>query len=682
MSSPLASAPTDADLTRALSAFESPEADPVVAFVQLFDMIRPRRREKAAAAAARYEAFLARLESDPVRAAQVRGHMLSLLGSRRLVSFFADSGILPATGFFTELGRIVTQRLLPELPDDGELRSAVRQVFHRRDDWMWLQAMPQELAQRFWRIVGGDAAALAPLFSPVLDQMLEAMLVIAYRVGGIGVEEQFGRLGAEFTGYAPRFRGLTAAAQRFADAYRAKLEDPAREFEDEAEVLVMVDQCEEVLERARRASMRLGTSLHLTYLMRRTGQSLRRITTLAQVLAARFASQDDPERGRQAALVGWSGMVRDSLRAESRRDSVREHLSKGMALLALRVADNAAKTGEHYVADTREQYFSMWRTAAGAGLIIGAMALLKIFTAKMELPLIGYATLYSLNYGLGFVLIYMLHLTIATKQPAMTAATLAASLDGREDREARLDTLAELAAEVSRTQWVSIAGNVSIAMLTAFAIAMTAGRFLGWEPVDPAKAAHLLHDLHPLRGLALPYAAIAGVYLFLSGLISGYYDNLSLYHQVPQRMRRLKWLRRLLGTARLERLADYVEHNLGALAGNFLFGCMLGFTPVVGELLGLPLDIRHVAFASANFAYGLDGVAFAVDHRVAIVSFAGVLLIGLVNLLVSFSLALKVALRSRGITREQTEGLWGRVLRRFLDRPRDFFWPPAAEAAI
>ncbi len=51
---------------------------------------------------------------------------------------------------------------------------------------------------------------------------------------------------------------------------------------------------------------------------------------------------------------------------------------------------------------------------------------------------------------------------------------------------------------------------------------------------------NLLHDLHPLRGLALLYAAIAGVYLFLSGLISGYYDNLSLYHRVPVRLRRVK----------------------------------------------------------------------------------------------------------------------------------------------
>ena len=34
------------------------------------------------------------------------------------------------------------------------------------------------------------------------------------------------------------------------------------------------------------------------------------------------------------------------------------------------------------------------------------------------------------------------------------------------------------------------------------------------------------------------------------------------------------------------------------------------------------------------------------------------------------SLAFKVALRSRGITREQTKGLWPRVIARFVQRPR------------
>src|SRR5690606_23816606 len=95
----------------------------------------------------------------------------------------------------------------------------------------------------------------------------------------------------------------------------------------------------------------------------------------------------------------------------------------------------------------------------------------------------------------------------------------------------------------------------------------------GHHYVSPGKAMHMLTEVDPLHSGSVIYAAIAGVCLFLSGLIAGYHDNLAMYNRIPQRLRALRWLRRTLGKARLERLATYVETNLGALAGNFYFGC-------------------------------------------------------------------------------------------------------------
>ena len=669
----------DDGLARALSAFVPTDADPVAALTQLFGWVRPRRREAASAAAARFEAVVRRLETDAQCAGHVRHHLLDLLQTRRLVSYFADSGILPATGFFTELGRIVTERLLPELPDQDDLRAVIRQIFHGRRDWVWLQALPPSLGQRFWRTVGQDPGAVAPLLNPVLDQMLEALLVVAYRVGGIGVEEEFGRLGAEFAGYAPRFRGLASSAQRFVDAYRAHLQDSAVAFEDEDELLVMVDQCEDALERARRASMRLGTSLHLTFLMRRTAQSLHRVATLSRLLGGRFR-HEDAAAGREAALVGWAGLVRQSLKAENQRNSIREHLSKGVALLALRVTDNAARTGEHYIADTREQYFAMLRAAAGAGLIIAAMALLKIFTSKMALPLFGYALLYSLNYGLGFVLIYMLHLIIATKQPAMTAQTIAGYLGGVEQRStglrsAELERLVDLVVAVARSQFAAIVGNVMVALPTAIALSLALSRLNGAPIIDIGKAAHLLDDLSP-GGWALPHAAVAGVFLFLSGLISGYFDNKASYARIGERVARLQWLAGLLGAGGAARVGRYIEEHLGGLTGNFLFGCMLGTAGVVGIILGLPVDIRHIAFASANLGYALVAFDFELPLQTFLWAAFGVVLIGVVNLAVSFALALWVALRARGVVFTQKRELLLRLGVRFRGAPLSFFVAP------
>ena len=186
----------------------------------------------------------------------------------------------------------------------------------------------------------------------------------------------------------------------------------------------------------------------------------------------------------------------------------------------------------------------------------------------------------------------------------------------------------------------------------------------------------MLLELNPVLSAALPHAAIAGVFLFLAGVIAGYYDNLSIYYRVPDRIRKLSWLRKRLGVVRANKLADYLSKNTGALAGNFFFGCMLGSAGFVGLILGLPIDIRHITFAAANMAYGIQAHDFMLGWGHIVVAALGVFLIGMVNLAVSFSFAFFTALRARGVRRLESLSLAGRVAKRFWATPGEFFYPP------
>jgi len=158
--------------------------------------------------------------------------------------------------------------------------------------------------------------------------------------------------------------------------------------------------------------------------------------------------------------------------------------------------------------------------------------------------------------------------------------------------------------------------------------------------------------------------------------VSGYYDNKALYTRMSQRVQQLRWLRRLLGQDRSLRFSRYLEDNLGGLMGNLVFGVLMGVTATVGFLLGLPLDIRHVTFSSANFAIGFVGLDQQVDlHQVAI-TVLGIALIGLVNLTVSFGLALWVALRARKVRFHHGIRLLRALGRRVRTAPLDFFIGP------
>ena len=191
-----------------------------------------------------------------------------------------------------------------------------------------------------------------------------------------------------------------------------------------------------------------------------------------------------------------------------------------------------------------------------------------------------------------------------------------------------------------------------------------------------------MNEVLPFESLALFHAAIAGVCLFIAGLISGYYDNLAAYERIRERIEHARWLQALFGKPRLARLAIYLDNNLGALAGNFFLGVMLALVGTVGFLIGLPIDVRHVTLASANVGFALASLNFTVDVLTMGKILLGIGLVGLVNLSVSFALALWVAMRSRGVgfgqTRLLAAILWGRL----MSMPKQFFWPVDQSDAI
>ena len=77
-----------------------------------------------------------------------------------------------------------------------------------------------------------------------------------------------------------------------------------------------------------------------------------------------------------------------------------------------------------------------------------------------------------------------------------------------------------------------------------------------------------------------------------------------------------------------------------------------------------------------NFAFALVGLDHQLSLQVWLVSLLGIVLIGIVNLAVSFSLALFVAMRSRNVSFEKSGALLALLWQRFTQRKRDFFVPP------
>jgi hypothetical protein len=96
-----------------------------------------------------------------------------------------------------------------------------------------------------------------------------------------------------------------------------------------------------------------------------------------------------------------------------------------------------------------------------------------------------------------------------------------------------------------------------------------------------------------------------------------------------------------------------------------------------GLLVGLPIDIRHVAFLVGLHRHRFVGLDFSPDLWLFAWAVLGVATIGFMNLTVSFALALNVALRSRQVS-DRSGKTWRDRSSAHLRRPqpRDFFLPP------
>ena len=662
-----------------------PDNDSIYFLTDLVRKLRPAKPHLIDEAAANVRTLTQLLHGRHRHALALRHYLLRVFSARHQTNLYTDTGILSSTGFFTELFQRFSFRILPPAVDERNFRDCLDRILPVNTDYVWMSGVPAAdwlaLFDVLDRADDGDVDTACQ--HKTLLQLLEAIQTLSYRISAMGLEPELIRNHPDLETFDSPFLTQNFEVNRYLKGYARFLDGGPALLENDRHLLVMLDQCETVVNKIRKNALYLGTSVALTYLLVRLSQSIGRMRKLLALLDVSrdlhpFTLEGDTDTSvaptpRSAAALALGLELAE---AHNRKYAVRELFASNINMLARNVTENASRTGEHYIAENRSEYAAMFRSAAGAGFIIGFMAMLKIFASYLRAAPLVEAFLFSLNYSLGFMLIHVLHFTVATKQPAMTAARIAAELHSRDGHNIDLDSLAELIAKVIRTQFVAVLGNIMLAFPVAYLLAWGYYYLQGQHIVTPEKAAHLLHDIDPLHSLALLHAAIAGVFLFVAGLISGYYDNKAIYAHIPARIAQLRWLQRLLGEARLMKLAAYVENNLGGLMGNLYFGILLGSIGTLGFLIGLPLDIRHVTFSAANFAIALFSLDNDITWQTAVTSTVGVLSIGAVNLLVSFSLALFVALRSRQVRFTQRPALLKALLTRFVTAPLDFFLPP------
>ncbi|HCL86012.1 MAG TPA: recombinase [Comamonadaceae bacterium] len=652
-------APTLAELLAALDA-RAGVAQRHLQLIALLDWIRGDAKS-VPAATGRLALLVEAAERSPEVAARLSAWWSALVQALDITTLLADFGFAQRTSMGSELMERLRYKLLPASPDTLDASELFMLALPGEFDARWLAAIDDDLLARLRAVIAPDSMDGSGANAWQLA-LLDAMTYCAGQILSTGFAPELRLRMTEETREAQPFHALI----RDVESLRVEVLHPLRtpERRDAA-----VQRLRERLDACRAAASSVyahfednGISVGLVFRLRQLRERILRVRDLLECLLTPRPAASAVRLLARLVTVGRE------------RRSVRALLASSSSLLAAKVAERSAETGEHYITRTAGEYLAMVRKAAGGGAVMAFTTLIKLGLYALALPVFWGGFLAGINYAASFVLIQLLHFTVATKQPAMTAPAMAAKLNDLDD-DASVEEFVDKVTHLVRSQVAAVLGNVLLVFPVALALALGIGWLKDEPALDETHARQVLESLH-LLGPSLLFAAFTGVLLFASSIFAGWVENWFVLRRLDSAIQFNPRITRTLGQARAVRWAHYLRENISGFAANVSLGFMLGLAPAFAGFFGLGLEVRHVTLSAGQAGAAAASLGWQAVHEplfwwaVAMIPFNGAL-----NVLVSFYLAFRVALRAHNVSGVDRSRIYRALRSRLVRAPLSFFLP-------
>jgi len=667
---------TRPDLSELLDALD-PQADLANRHLWLIALLGWVRgnRDSVPGAVARIALLLDTLQQRPETRARLQAWWQRLLLTVDATSLLADYGFSSRSAFASELGERLHLKWLPGTPETADAASLFSLVLHQPFDAQWLNALDDATLARLAGLLQADCAQVTDgacawvpqtgtsQVTPWQATLLEALTLCTGQIRATGFSPELRlRMSTPARETAP-FHALDSDVIALQAAF---LIDPARPSPARQaalqQVLDRLEACRHAAASVYTHLDRNGISVNLVFQLRQLRGRVLRVRTLLDCLMSEHPQRHTVHLFAHLVRVGQE------------RRSVRALIAANSSMLAAKVAERSSETGEHYITRTRAEYMQMLRDAAGGGAVMSITTLMKFVVLSMSLSAFWSGFYAGLNYALSFVLIQLLHWTVATKQPAMTAPAMAAKLK-ELGAPGAVEGFVDEVAHLVRSQVAAIFGNLALVVPAVLLISTGLWLALGAPMIDATVAEHVLHDLTLLGPTAL-FAALTGVLLFASSIIAGWTENWFVLHRLDSAIRYNPKVTAKLGRVRADRWATFMRHNISGLAANVSLGLMLGLVPAFAAFFGLGLEVRHVTLSTGQLAAAAASLGPDIFHDSAFWwCVAGIAITGALNVGVSFYFAFMLALRAHNVSGVDRSRIYQAIRHRIRTRLGSFFWP-------
>ena len=591
----------------------------------------------------RLQMFLRELDKNPALKTRFHKLLADILKGFDISTLITQTGLSQPHGFFKETIQRIFDKILPRHSHNPNFRELVFFIFPHESDPVFLRHIPAEIQEKLLSLFDPDGQSsllgrkyLENSFNEKLFDSLEILGSQAY-VGSENPELSDRRsIARKNKNRSNPFKTLNSYIYKIVEIIRNKklIDSEIESLEDEfAEIL---NDCRNELSQVLSHLEETSVSVDLVYQIEVLHLLLDRIRSLLMIQCFSHGSTGPKPFEFFAYLV----------EEEQRRRSVRTLISQNVHYLARKIVERSGDTGEHYIARNAIEKHNLFKAALGGGFVTTFTALFKILIHSVHFaPFFG-GFFSALNYAGSFAFMQLAHLTLATKQPAMTAAALASKMTTNETSQSELKTEIK---NLLKSQTLAAAGNLCAVIPTAYIFSMIWQGMIG-SPLLSLDEAHLLIDSHhPFKSLTFFYAILTGVILWTSSIIQGWFDNWMTFRSFADSLTESFILENVLSHQSRKKISKWLQKNLSGIIANIALGSFLAFTPVFGSFFALPLEVRHVTLASGALVFAWSSIPLGELSFVTILwGFLGISMILIGNLITSFTLSLWLATRARG----------------------------------
>ena len=397
--------------TRAFSASTSVDSQ-TAGFTRLFCFIWTGSSERAFNV--RLLCWVRMLEHDDLLRLDFQEAFQSMLGGLDSVTLLAEAGLPKHHAIFSEGLRRLFNRILPSALSISDSSRLLVSLFATSRDVERFLELPQPLFERLRMLLAPPATAGGPRPSPRLQSDLrQALCLIATRTAGRGATGAMRARCSQCEFENSPFYQLIFSTQQLVHANDAGSTVTALEVWKAG-----VSRCRKELGHVRLGMETTGVSADLVLDLRSIELGLMRMHGLARILT--FGSGPEPPERSAAARNLLNQLIQGRLEDKRVSDLLKQNLN----LLARKTVERTGRSGEHYIAHSRKEYWQMWLAALGGGLLTVLTAAIKMRIVEQQFPLFVEGFLTGTNYAISFILLQVFGFVLATKQPSATAATL------------------------------------------------------------------------------------------------------------------------------------------------------------------------------------------------------------------------------------------------------------------